>query len=56
LEEIAVCAGHKVLMQDDDNSLLIVGNPQGISSQQFRPHQNALIEYHYYIDNLFNYI
>jgi hypothetical protein len=34
-EEVAVCASHKVLMEVDDNILLIVVNPQGISNQQF---------------------
>ncbi len=30
LEEVAVCAVHKVLLKVDDNILLIVGDPQGI--------------------------
>jgi hypothetical protein len=37
LEEVTVRAGHKVLMEVDDNISLIVGNPQGISDQQLRP-------------------
>ncbi len=31
LEEVAVHAGHKVLMKVDDNSALSVGDQQGIS-------------------------
>jgi hypothetical protein len=38
MEKVAVYAGHKVLMDIDDNSVLIVNNPQGILSQQLRPH------------------
>ncbi len=38
LEEVAVHAGHKVLMKVDDNSALSVGDQQGISGQQLRPH------------------
>jgi hypothetical protein len=30
LEEVAEFAGHKVLPEVDDNSLLIVGDPRGI--------------------------
>ncbi len=30
LEEVAVCAGHNFLMEVDDKSLLIDGNPRGI--------------------------
>jgi hypothetical protein len=30
-------AGHEVLMEVDDNSALIVGDPQGILGQQLRP-------------------
>jgi len=37
LEEVAVHAGHKVLMDVDDIILLIVGIPQGILDQQLRP-------------------
>jgi hypothetical protein len=29
LEEVAVLAGHTVLMESDDNILLIVGDPKG---------------------------
>jgi hypothetical protein len=30
LEEVAIRAGHKVLVGADDNSVPIVGDPQGI--------------------------
>jgi hypothetical protein len=30
LEEVAVRAGHKVLIEVDDTCVLIVGDPQGI--------------------------
>jgi len=33
LEDAAVHAGHKVLMEVDDNSAPIVGDPQGIFEQ-----------------------
>jgi hypothetical protein len=39
LKEVAVQAGHKVLIEVDLNSVLIVGNPQGIFGQQLRPRQ-----------------
>jgi hypothetical protein len=38
LEEVAVGAGHKVLMEVDDNILLLIDNPQGILHHQLRPH------------------
>jgi hypothetical protein len=37
LEEVAVSAGHKVLIKIDKYSVLIVGDPQGILGQQPRP-------------------
>ncbi len=37
LEEVAVCTGHKVLVEVDNNILLIVGKLQGILYKQFRP-------------------
>jgi hypothetical protein len=37
LEEAAVSAGYKVLMEVGDNILLIVTNPQGILDQNLRP-------------------
>jgi hypothetical protein len=37
LEEAAISAGHKVLMEADDNISMIVGGPQGILDEQFRP-------------------
>ncbi len=35
-EDVALSAGHKVLMEVDNISALIVGNPRGILGQQFR--------------------
>jgi hypothetical protein len=37
LEEVAVHAGHEVLIIADDNSVLLVGDQQGILGQQPRP-------------------
>jgi hypothetical protein len=34
--EVAVNVGHKGSVKVDDNSVLIVGNPQGICDEQFR--------------------
>jgi hypothetical protein len=36
LEDVPVRAGHKVLMEADDNILMIIGDPQGILDQQLR--------------------
>jgi hypothetical protein len=36
LEETTVFAGHEVGMDADDNRALIVGDPQGILSQQLK--------------------
>ncbi len=33
LQEVAVCASHKVLMDVDDNCVLIADYPQGILGQ-----------------------
>jgi hypothetical protein len=59
MEEVAVRAGHKVLLFDD-NIFLIVGDPQGLLDQQLSPHPIhllniiiGLISYIEYI--LFNY-
>jgi hypothetical protein len=38
LEKALVFSGLKVLIEVDDNSELIVGDPQGILGQQLRPH------------------
>jgi len=38
LEEVSVRAGHDAMMEVDDNSVLIVGDPQGILGQHFRHH------------------
>ncbi len=43
LEDVAVHAGRKVLMEVDKNSVRIVGNPQGILGQQLRPHPVHLL-------------
>ncbi len=43
LEEVTVRAGNKVLVKVDNNSVLIVGDPQGILSQQLRPHAIHLL-------------
>jgi hypothetical protein len=37
LEEVTMLAGHKVLKNVDDNSVLIVGDAQGTPGQQPRP-------------------
>ncbi len=38
LEEVAVCAGQKVLMKAEDSSALIIGDSREIWCQQLRPH------------------
>jgi hypothetical protein len=38
LEDSIVHASHEVLWEVDENSPLIVGNPQGILGKQTRPH------------------
>ncbi len=43
LEEAAVHAGRKVLMEVVDNSLLIVGGLWEILGDQFRPHLICLL-------------
>jgi len=40
LEEVAVPAGHEVLMEVEDDILLIVGDSQGIFYQQLCPRPN----------------
>ncbi len=37
-EEVTVRAGHKVLMEVDDNGGVIVGDPRGIVREQLRPY------------------
>jgi hypothetical protein len=39
-KEVAVLAGHQVLLGVEDNSMLIVGDPQGILGQQVNTHPN----------------
>jgi hypothetical protein len=36
--EVAVLVGHKVLVEINNNSALIVGDPEGILGEQLRPH------------------
>jgi hypothetical protein len=43
LEDVAVSVGHKVFMEVDNNSLLIVGDPQRILEEQLRPHPSLLV-------------
>jgi hypothetical protein len=38
LDKVAMGAGHKVLMEVEDNISLTVGNPQGVLNQQPGPH------------------
>jgi len=38
LEEVAVSAGHKVLLEVYNNNVLIVGNAKFILDQQLMPH------------------
>jgi hypothetical protein len=37
LKDVTLCAGHKVLVEDDDTCMLIVWNPLGIFGQHLRP-------------------
>ncbi len=37
LEEVGVCAGHKVLMEAEDSCTLIIGDSREIWCQQLRP-------------------
>ncbi len=43
LEEVTVHIGHEVLVEVDDHSALIVGDPWGILGQQFRPQPNYFL-------------
>jgi hypothetical protein len=43
LEQVAVSAGHKVLMEFDDNNALIVCDPDGILGQQLRLQYSILL-------------
>ncbi len=38
MDKVVERASHKVLMEIDDDSLLIVADAQGILGQQLRPH------------------
>jgi hypothetical protein len=44
LEEVAVRAGCKVLLEVDESILLIVGDPQQILDQQLGSHPISLLE------------
>jgi len=43
LEEVAELVSHKVLVEVDDNSALIVGTPERILGQQHRPYPINLL-------------
>ncbi len=43
MEEVSLCAGHKVLLEVDDNSVLIVGDDQGSLTQKLRAHPVHLL-------------
>jgi hypothetical protein len=43
LKEVTVNASHEVLMEVDDNTSLIVGDPQGILDQHLSPHLILLL-------------
>jgi hypothetical protein len=43
LEEVARGAGHEVLMDVDNSSAHVVGDPQRILGQQLRPHPFHLL-------------
>jgi hypothetical protein len=51
LEEVDVRAGHKVLIEANDNILLIAGDPQRILDHQLWPHPKS-----YFKDSRNNYI
>ncbi len=48
MEKVAVHAGHKVLMEVDNNTLVIVGNPWGILDQQLWPCPTHKININYF--------
>ncbi len=56
LEEVAVCAGHKVSMEVDNNNALIVGDLLGILGQQAQASHNLITKCYYDINFLINYI
>jgi hypothetical protein len=43
LKEVIVHADHEVVMEVDDNSAMIVADPQGILGQQLRPNPLPLL-------------
>jgi len=45
LEEVAVHAGHKVMIEVDDLIVMIVCDGQGILDQQLRPHPIHLFSF-----------
>jgi hypothetical protein len=52
LEEIAVHAGHEVLMEVDYNISLIVSNQWGILDQQLKPHPITLLRIIIWINDI----
>ncbi len=56
LEEVAVRAGCKVLLEVDESFLLIVGDPQWISDHQLRSHPVGLLDVITISINYINYI
>ncbi len=56
MEEVALCAGHKVLMEDDNNIVPIVGDPQGILDRQLKPRTINLLNIIINLIFLMNYI
>jgi hypothetical protein len=54
LEEVVVCAGHKVLMEVENDVFHIVDNPHGILAQQLRPHPIHLLDI--YVIIILNYV
>jgi hypothetical protein len=57
LDIIAERAGHEALMKVDDTGSLIVGDPQGIPCQNFKPRQIPslnIVANCYYISYLLN--
>jgi hypothetical protein len=51
LEEVTVPAGHEVLMEVDDISLLITSNLPGISDEQLMPRSINTKKYYYFCIN-----
>jgi hypothetical protein len=56
LKEVAVFASNNVLVEADNDSLLLVGNPKGNFRPGAQTSPNPLIKCYYYINNLSNYM